>query len=49
MNLKQWGKEPQPEHAFEMQKIVKRYYDPFFHKRLLCEIDVCSMQKFILH
>ena len=47
--LETMGNEPQPEHALEMQKIVKRYYAPYFKEKLLCQIDGNEMQKFILH
>jgi len=43
------GKEPQPEHAFEMQRAVKRYYQPYFQNKLLCQINGNSLQKFIVH
>ena len=47
--LETMGHEPQPEHAHEMQRAVKRYYEPFFRNKLLCEINGASMQKFVLH
>ena len=47
--LETMGKEPQSEHAFEMQKTIIRYYKPYFKNKLLFEIDSDSMQKFILH
>ena len=37
--LETMGREPHPEHALEMQKIVERYYLPYFHSKLLCQID----------
>ncbi|WP_461252368.1 hypothetical protein, partial [Treponema sp. R8-4-B8] len=43
------GKEPQPEHALEMQRIVRRYYLPYFKNKLLCEIDGELLQKFVVH
>jgi integrase len=43
------GKEPQPDHAYEMQRNVKRYYQPYFRNKLLCQIDEDSLQKFIVH
>lgn len=47
--LETMGKEPHPEHALEMQKIVERYYRPYFQSKLLCQIDEESLQKFIVY
>jgi integrase len=43
------GKEPHPEHALEMQKIVERYYRSYFQSALLCKIDEETLQKFLVH
>ena len=43
------GKEPQPEYANEMQRAVKRYYQPYFQNKLLCQIDGNELQKFIVY
>jgi len=45
---KTMGKEPQPDHAFEMQRAVKRYYKPYFQDKLLCHIDGDALQQFII-
>jgi len=42
------GKEPQPDHALEMQRAVKRYYRPYFKDKLLCQIDSEILQQFIV-
>ena len=43
------GREPQPDHAFEMQKVVERYYRPYFLTKLLCQIDGETLQQFIVY
>jgi integrase len=43
------GKDPQPDHALEMQRIVKRYYRSYFQNKLLCEINEEMLQKFVVH
>ena len=43
------GKEPQPDHALEMQRAVKRYYRSYFKDTLLCQVDGEALQKFIVH
>jgi integrase len=47
--LETMGREPHPEHALEMQKIVGRYYRPYFQSKLLCQIDEETLQNFIVH
>jgi len=47
--LETMGREPQPEHALEMQKLIERYYRSFFKTILLCQIDGESLQEFIVH
>jgi len=47
--LETMGKEPHPEHAIEMQKIVERYYRPYFQSELLCKINEESLQKFVVY
>jgi len=47
--LETMGKEPHPEHAIEMQKIVERYYRPYFQSKLLCQTDDQSLQKFVVY
>jgi len=46
---KTMGKEPQPDHALEMQRAVKRYYKPYFQDKLLCHIDGDALQQFIIY
>jgi len=47
--LETMGREPHPEHALEMQKIVERYYRPYFGSSLLlCQINEETLQKFIV-
>ena len=43
------GKEPQPEHAFEMQKTIDRYYRSYFKDMLLSQLDEDALQKFIVY
>ena len=43
------GKEPQSDHALEMQRAVKRYYRPYFKDTLLCQVDGEALQRFIVH
>jgi len=47
--LETMGRDPQPEHVFEMQKLVERYYRSFFKTTLLCQVDGESLQEFIVH
>jgi len=47
--LETMGREPHPEHALEMQKIVERYYQPYFKSTLLCQVDGEILQQFIVH
>jgi len=47
--LETMGREPHPEHALEMQRIVERYYRPYFQSKLLCQIDEEALQKFIVN
>ena len=47
--LETMGREPHPEHALEMQKIVERYYRPYFQSKLLCQIDAETLQNFIIY
>ena len=47
--LETMGKEPQPNHALEMQRAVKRYYRPYFKDMLLCQIDGETLQKFVVY
>jgi len=47
--LETMGKEPQPEHALEMQKAVERYYRSYFKDKLLCQIDGDTLQEFIVY
>jgi integrase len=47
--LETMGKEPHPEHALEMQKVVERYYRPYFQSKLLCQIDAETLQNFIIY
>ena len=47
--LETMGKEPQPDHALEMQRAVKRYYRPYFKDMLLCQIDGETLQKFVVY
>jgi integrase len=47
--LETMGREPHPEHALEMQRIVERYYRPYFQSKLLCQIDEETLQKFIVY
>ena len=46
--MKAVGKEPHPEHPLEMQKIVGRYYRPYFGGKLLCQIDEENLSKFVI-
>jgi integrase len=43
------GKEPHAEHALDMQRIVERYYRPYFQSKLLCQIDEESLQAFLVY
>jgi len=43
------GRKPHAEHAFEMQKVVDRYYRPYFQSKLLCQIDEETLQKFVIY
>jgi len=43
------GREPHPEHALEMQRIVERYYRPYFQSKLLCQINEEALHKFIVY
>jgi integrase len=47
--LETMGREPHPEHALEMQKIVERYYRSYFQSKLLCQIDGETLQQFVVH
>jgi hypothetical protein len=43
------GKEPHVDHALDMQKVVERYYRPYFKNKLLCQIDGETLQQFIVY
>jgi integrase len=47
--LETMGREPHPEHALEMQRIVERYYRPYFQSKLLCQINEEALQKFVVY
>jgi integrase len=47
--LETMGREPHPDHAIEMQKIVERYYRPYFQSKLLCQIDGETLQQFVVY
>jgi len=47
--LETMGREPHPEHALEMQRIVERYYRPYYQAKLLCQINEEALQKFIVY
>jgi len=47
--LETMGREPQPEHAFETQKLVERYYRPYFKSTLLCQVNGETLQQFIVY
>jgi integrase len=47
--LETMGREPHPEHAIEMQKVVERYYRPYFGNKLLCQVDEQSLQIFLVY
>jgi len=47
--LETTGKNPHEEHASEMQKVVERYYRPYFHAELLCQINEEALQKFVVY
>ena len=37
--LETMGKSPEPEHALETQKLVTRYFKPYFNDLLLCQLN----------
>jgi len=47
--LETMGKEPHVDHALDMQKVVERYYRPYFKNKLLCQIDGETLQQFIVY
>jgi integrase len=47
--LETMGKEPQPEHSYETQRLIERYYRPYFKSALLCQVDGETLQQFIVY